>query len=240
MPRLLVTLWCALAAAPAWAQADDAPIPYPDDEERHELPRRSEAVRPRQEVQVEKEDREKHLGRFDDPNRGIAAEVIGGLLLFQASAGGGTTAAFGGGVRATWEWGRLFPDEFFHEAWFADLSWTYAFQHSGTSGISTDSNFHYFSLAPAFTFPFGAQSPFGAYLQLGGGVAYQVDAIGASGAQTTVSGLKPLIQYGLGLRGRPALNAEGTVRLALRLELTRFRRGYLDDTYLGGSVGLDF
>lgn len=55
-----------------------------------------------------------------------------------------------------------------------------------------------------------------------------------------VAGIKPLLQYGLGLRGAPRLGPDGPFRISFRLELTRFRRGYMDDTFVGGSVGVAF
>ena len=55
-----------------------------------------------------------------------------------------------------------------------------------------------------------------------------------------MAGTKFLFQYGVGLRGRPAIIANGAVRIQFRIELIRFIRGYMQDTYLGGSLGLIF
>jgi hypothetical protein len=230
----------AWGAAPAFAQKDDAPIPYPDDEPNRELPRNSSPTYTHQEVPVEKEDRAKLMGRFDDPSKGFAAELIGGAMLISSSRGQGGDLSFAYGARLTWEFGRLFPDEFFHEAFFADFSWAYASLADGTAQINGSSNFHYFTIAPAFTIPFGAKSPFGVYLQLGGGLGYQADSIHIGSTETQVSGVKPLFQYGVGFRGRPPLNDDGTIRLCFRVELTRIRRSYMDDTLIAGAAGVDF
>jgi hypothetical protein len=230
----------ALIPLPARAQKDDAPIPYPDDEPPRELPRNSRPSYTDKEVPVEKEDRAKLLGRFDDPSIGFAAELIAGAMLISSSRGQGGDPSFAYGARATWEWGRLLPDEFFHEALFVDFSWAYAGLADGTQQISGNSNFHYFTIAPAFFLPFGAKSPYGLYAQLGGGVAYQADSIHYEGAVTDVSGIRPLFQYGVGFRGRPPINEDGTIRLCFRVELTRFRRSYMDDTFIAGAVGVDF
>jgi hypothetical protein len=79
---------------------------------------------------------------------------------------------------------------------------------------------------------------YGFYLQVGGGLAYQFARITADG-ETTIAGVKPLFQYGAGFRGGPELSLGG-VRLSLRAEATRFRRGYLNDTLLAASVGAAF
>ena len=56
-----------------------------------------------------------------------------------------------------------------------------------------------------------------------------------------VSGLRPLLQYGIGLRGRPLIGGDDSrLRLTFRVELMRFRRSYLNDTFLGGSLGLAY
>jgi hypothetical protein len=56
----------------------------------------------------------------------------------------------------------------------------------------------------------------------------------------TLGGTKFLFQYGIGLRGRPAVVADGSVRIQFRIELTRFIRGYMHDMYIGGGIGMIF
>src|SRR5262249_43551439 len=102
-----------------------------------------------------------------------------------------------------------------------------------------DSNYHYFTIAPAYNILFGHKSPYGFFLQLGAGFAYEATSLHYGRSETSQSGFKTLLQYGLGVRGRPVLFASG-IRLAFRFELTRFRRSYMDDTFIGGSIGLGF
>jgi hypothetical protein len=69
-------------------------------------------------------------------------------------------------------------------------------------------------------------------------MAFQSTSIVIGEEETGVKGLKPLLQYGVGFRGRPRLNER--MSLTFRVELMRFRRGYMDDTFLGGSIGTAF
>jgi hypothetical protein len=82
------------------------------------------------------------------------------------------------------------------------------------------------------------------YAQVGAGFDYSYSVTTIRNADTTSSislgGTKFLFQYGVGLRGRPAIIANGAVRIQFRIELIRFIRGYMQDTYLGGSLGLIF
>lgn len=242
------SLLAALVLAPALALAqsgDDKPIPYPDDEERPQatrrLPRHSEETNDlREESDPEQAERETIRAGFDDPNLGLSGELVGGLLLVEASRGSGVDARFDWGVRFTWEWSRaFFSDEKLREALFADVTWTYAALHDGTTDVNADTNLHYFTLAPAYALALG-QLPISFYAQVGAGASYTFSSIHLRQVETQISGTKLLLQYGVGLRGRPALNEDGSVRLSFRLEVTRFRRGYMDDTLLGGSLGLTF
>lgn len=251
-PRTLLRAPAALALAaalclPTLARAgSDDPIPYPDDEDQsgglRQLPRRSDAspnVRP--ETDVEKQDREVSLAHLDDPNVGLAFEGLVGAMLIQSSRGQWVEGRLGYGGRFTWEFGRTFSsDDVWREALFADVTYAYAVLHDGTSQIYDDSNYHYLTLAPAYQFPFGAGSPYGFYFQLGGGAAYEYTVLHAGLTATPVVGLKPVIQYGAGLRGSPRLFEGAPFRVSFRLELTRLHRGYEDDTFLGGSFGIAF
>jgi hypothetical protein len=256
MPRPLstaataVALLATLLAPGARAAEDDEPIPYPDEEEEQprtrprERPRRSEPtyIAP-EETDVEKQDREMSLAMEDDPNTGLAGELISGAMLVDSSRGG-LDPRFSWGLRFTWEAGRYLPGDTFRESLFADVSWTYMGMRDGTQSVYGDSNYHYFTVAPAWGFPFWTGSDFSFYAQVGGGLAYQYSVLHA-GPQTAlpISGVKPVIQYGVGVRGRPLIpffGEDGVLRLSFRVELTRFRRHYMDDTFLGGSVGLAY
>ncbi|GMU63005.1 MAG: hypothetical protein AMXMBFR34_47680 [Myxococcaceae bacterium] len=241
MTRLFLAALLCLAG-PTFAQSDDdAPIPYDDDGEDNKaaptkMKRSRETLREEEEEEVEAEETLTHL---DDPNIGVGAEFLPGLMLLESSKGAGTEPRFMYGFRFTWEWGRLIPDEYLREMFFADVAWQYTAYSDGTPQVHTDTNYHYFTLAPAFAIPFG-KSFMSAYAQLGIGFNYSTMSQYVDTTQTNLSGTKFLFQYGIGLRGRPAILADGSVRISFRVELTRFIRGYMHDTFLGVGVGMIF
>lgn len=239
-----------LAALPAQAQRgggddDDKPIPYSEQEEdedrRRELPRKSDPTPyVREETEVEQKDREESLTHLDDPNIGLAIDLVAGVMLLDASRGVLGEARFLGGARFTWEFGRLIPDEFVREMFFLDVLYAHTQMTEGTAAIFVNTAYHYFALAPALAIPFGPKSPAAFFLQGGFGFNVQPITVNTQSEAVTLAGTKALIQYGAGFRFRPALAADEKVRLSFRIEFTRFRRGYMDDTFLGGSMGLSF
>ena len=84
----------------------------------------------------------------------------------------------------------------------------------------------------------GYSDYFLAYAQVGIGVNASFSTLNVNGNETQVAGAKLLFLYGVGIRARPALTADGSIRLTLRLEVTRMQRGYMSDTWLGGAVGV--
>ena len=236
-------------ATPALAQDEDAPYAYPDEEKSEEESPRRRRAQPRDTTDdfrrtSEEEDQEDEdfdrMARLDDPNTGIAFEVLGGAMLLSSAKGqfADVLPAFGG--RFTWEYGRLLNVEALREALWFDVRYTYAGMREGTKLIIGDTQLHYASIAPAYELTFGQSKDYGAYVQVGGGIAYAHTSLAVGDKLTTVDGLKSLVQYGVGLRGRTKLSADSNVRLAWRIELMRFRRGYLDDTFLGASLGTAF
>lgn len=241
MTRLCLAAVLALAL-PAFAQDDDdAPIPYDDDgEELKAAPKKLKRARDTlREEEEEEAAREETLTHLDDPNVGVGGEFVAGAMLLESSKGAGTEPRFMWGVRFTWEWGRLIPDEYLREMFFADVGWQYAAYSDGTDQVRTDTNYHYFTLAPAFAIPFG-KSFMSGYAQLGVGFNYTTTSQYISQDRVDLSGTKFLFQYGLGLRGRPAIVADGSIRISFRVELTRFIRGYMHDTFIGAGVGMIF
>ncbi len=245
-PRALaVLLLLGLGLGPASARAqNDDPIPYPDEDQGslRQLPRRSDAPsRLGMETEVEQQDRQTSLAHLDDPNVGWATELLLGAMMVESSRGTWVESRLGFGGRITWEIGRAFAtDEFWREALFADLTYAYAQLRDGTALIYADANYHYTTLAPAVQVPFGRGSPYGFFVQGGVGAAYQYSVLHSGNTETPVVGLKPLFQYGIGLRGAPRPWDSAPFRVSFRLELTRFHRGYMDDTFVGGSVGFAF
>lgn len=242
MNRSLLAVLLMLAM-PAFAQRDDddAPIPYGDDSTADdEIPvkkRKKRQTQIREEDEEERE-REESLASLDDPNIGVGGDVFMGLMLFD-SAKGGVDPRYFFGVRFTWEFGRLIPDEYLREMFFLDVQYLYGSSKTGTSFVNVDTNFHNFTVAPAFAIPFG-QSFMAFYLQVGAGFDYSQSVTTVNEAAVSLGGTKFLFQYGLGLRGRPAIVGDGSVRLQFRIEVTRFIRGYMHDMYFGGGVGLIF
>jgi hypothetical protein len=239
----VAALAALLVAGAASAQEGEGAIPYPEDEQEEAAParpRRSRVVDDdlRQSVEDD-EERARPMAPQDDPALGLAGELVGGVMLLDSSrAALDALPAFG--VRFTWELGRTLEDTLLHEALFLDLGWLWSGQRQGTTAVFGETNLHAFTLAPAFGFPLGGEkSPVAAFVQLGGGLSYEATRITYAGSATDVSGVKPLLQYGVGLRGRPLINENG-LRLAFRAELTRYRRHYMDDTFLGVALGLDY
>ncbi len=249
-----------LAASVAHAQKDEGAIPYSDDHsqddrDRRELPKGSESsTDQREETEVESKDRGRSLAAIDDPSIGLSLELVGGVLLLDSSRGALFEPKGMAGVRFTWELSRtFFSDEWFRELLFVDLTWTHAAAGEGTTEVNATSNYHFFSFAPAFSIPFG-KLPAAFFVQLGVGLAFNPSVIVINQASTSVVGNKLLIQYGLGLRFRPLVitwarkgganadyaEAQNGLRLSFRIEVTRFRRGYIDDTFIGGSLGVTF
>ncbi|MCE9672784.1 hypothetical protein LY474_33760 [Myxococcus stipitatus] len=240
-----------LVTSPALAQDDDAPYAYPEDEPaRDEQQEAEEDAYERRRRQVdetddfrrvsEEEGEEgdfKELAGVDDPNIGFAVELIGGALLLDSSEGNFAKTVAGLGLRATWEYGRTFNLEPLRENLWADLRWTYGSYSDGTDFIRGDTGVHYFTVAPAYELKLGKTS-LGIFGQLGGGIGYQTTSITIDAAETKVNGIKPVFQYGVGLRGRPRLSNK--LSLSFRVEAMGFRRGYLNDIFLGGSIGTAF
>lgn len=233
-------------------QPEDKPESYPDDE--GETPQRSSRKRPvrpsedtdrdfRHAAEDEDEPKKnfKRLAGLDDPNTGIAFELLGGVMGLsspRAQLLGDLLPAVGG--RFTWEYGRLLNEETLREALWFDVRYMYTGESDGTKLIMGTTQVHYATIAPAYELTFGEGSDYGVYAQVGGGAAYEHTVLQVGNKSTPVDGFKPVLQYGVGLRGRTPLSTDPNLRLAWRLELTRFRRGYMDDTYLGVSAGVAF
>ncbi len=243
-----VALALLLLAPAARAQEDgEAPIPYSDEDKGASRPssarpkaQRDHADDLRDAAEAEEEQDAPRLAGLDDPNVGLSLEAVAGLMLVGDSRGAGPAGRPAWGLRATWEFGRLSANETLHEALFADITWTYTGQREGTTTLFADDNAHRFSIAPAFAFPLRHGSTLSFFLQAGAGLAYQSSVLHINQAETRVTGVKPLFEYGVGFRVRPTLVPEGSLRLAFRFGLTRYRRGYIDDTFLGGSLGVLF
>nr|WP_044890823.1 hypothetical protein [Myxococcus hansupus] len=246
-------LRCALGSlalsAPALAQDDEDPYAYPDDEPAYDAAESYNRPRPKvdeaddfrrvsEQEHADGEDDFKALSGLDDPSLGVAMEFIAGALFLDSPRGRATETRLGLGVRATWEYGRILDNEALRESLWADLRYTFGGTSDGTEFLQGKTNFHYFTIAPAYELKLG-KSDFGFFGQVGAGVAYTASTITIDTLETKVSGMKPLFQYGVGFRGRPRIT-DGNLRLSFRVEAMGFRRGYHNDFFLGGSVGTAF
>ncbi|MFN0063980.1 MAG: hypothetical protein ACKVPX_15845 [Myxococcaceae bacterium] len=241
--RLRVFLMAVLLLTPVFSLAqDDDGQTYPGMErDRGDSPRTSDPTYvPREESPDEEDAREESYSRIDDPAVGLAAEFIIGAMFLESTRGALVDARLGIGARLTWEIGRLFSDDAIRQGLFLELIYLTTAFREGTELIFADTRFQYLIAAPAWAFPFGEGSAYAVYLQAGGGVAIGNSTLFADNGPNGIFSLQPVILYGLGFRGRPLLVGDGLLRLFFRVEVTRFRRGYADDTFLGGSIGLGF
>jgi hypothetical protein len=244
---LSLTLGALALSTPALAQEDeDAPLAYPDDEEEEDaprkLPRRSSDPTADYDRMAEEEEIEGEFEAMygsDDPNKGFAGEVVFGAMLLDSSRGRFADPTAGFGLRFTWEAGRFLDSERLQERLWADLRWTMAGRSEGTELVIGSTSIHYFTVAPAFSLVnFGAAKEYGIFVQAGAGMAFQSSAITVGEDETGVKGVKPLLTGGVGFRGRPRLSDR--VALTFRVEAIGFRRGYMNDLFLGVSAGTAF
>ena len=220
MKRALIGLCVTLTAAPAFAQNDEA-IPYDDDK----------ADSSNLETGAKKKKRPRRDERFreDDDDAKTRDETLTHLAPL-----------FSFGARFTWEFGRLIPDEYLREMFFADVRWQFAQSTDGTTEVHSTSTQHSFTVAPAFAIPLGDKSPISVYGQVGAGLNANFTSLIIDRTETPITGTKFLFQYGLGLRGRPAIIDSGALRISFRIELTRYLRGYMSDTFIGAGCGIVF
>lgn len=228
----------ALILSPALALAQDDPdfIPYDEPVYEDEAPRREYDPTP----PPDEADRLSPfaMARLDDQNAGFGVEAMVGLFLGSKASADGADVRLNGGLRGTWEVGRMIAVDPWREGLLLDLAWWVSGSREGTQTVFTQEALHIFTLAPAWNFPLSPDAPWAFFLQAGAGLAWQTGSVTTDGGMVPVAGIKPVIQYGLGLRARPQI-AEN-LHLSIRIELTRFRRGYLDDTWIGYSMGLAF
>ena len=168
---------------------------------------------------------------------GVGGEIVAGVNLLDSSRGG-VDPRFTFGVRFTWEFGRLLSDEYLREMFFADLQWRFSVTTDGTAQITSWASQHYFSIAPAIVWPIS--KIIGIYGQLGIGVNAAFTGVRIDMTEVQLQGARFLFQYGIGVRGRPAIVEDETIRLTWRVEITRYLRGYMHDTVFAAGVGLIF
>jgi hypothetical protein len=237
----------ALCAAPVAARADDEEGSNSEDDKRLEenSQRRDPQSKHKRtkdstaEEELAEEKKPESLSRLDDPHIGLSAEAAFSMALLNKSNGPGYNASGGFGLRVDWSVGRLWSDpadEFWKFALLAELAYDYVGGSEGTQAISTSTGYHFINLRGLFGWP--VKDFFLIYGALGGGLTVESIGYNVQGTQTSLTGTKPDFDYGAGGRFRFALNP--SVAISGRLELMRFRRGYLDDTFFSLTVGADF
>lgn len=226
-------------AQPRHSSDDDSSSSSDDDE----APRRPKHHRHRdgdttaeEELSDEPDPSMQKMAREDDPRIGLGVEAALSLDLIDKSYGPGTqnTGAFG--LRVNWAPGVLWTDpedEFWRYALLVEASWDHASYSDGTKMVNTSTALNYFNVRGLFGYPVQKLLLF--YGALGPGFTLENVSYNVQGASTPLSGAKFNIAYGLGAR----LNFQANDRFALvsRLELLRYRRGYMNDTFMTFTVG---
>jgi hypothetical protein len=242
MSTLRTLLALLLLSAPALAHAQDEegddttdtrPAPK---KKRHKNPDTAPTA---EEELIDTDAQTPKLARMDDPRIGLGAELTLSLNLLDKSDGPGARGTGAAGVRVNWAPGVLWTDpedEFWRYALLTELSYDYSGYSGGTSMVNTRTRLHYLNAHVMFGYP--AQKVLLLYGLLGPGVTFEHVTYEVQGATTPLTGAKFNLAYGLGAR----LNLQVNDRVAIvsRIELMRFRRGYMDDTFLTFSAGMGF
>lgn len=210
---------------------DEAPAPR-----KHKPKRRGGDTTAEEELSEAPDPSMRKMAREDDPRLGIGVEAALSLALVDRSSGPGAQGMGAVGLRANWAPGVLWTDpedEFWRYALLVELSWDHASYGDGTKAVNTSTALNYFNAHAMFGYP--AQKLLLFYGALGPGMTLESVSYNVQGANTPLTGLKPNLAYGLGAR----LNFQASDRFAIvsRFELMRYRRGYMDDTFLTFTVG---
>jgi hypothetical protein len=239
----LLSLSLSLVLLPqrAWAQdEDDKQMNDGTDEstsstKSHKKKHKTETA----EEELAEEKPTEKLSKLDDPRLGLSAEAAVSLGLLDKSYGPGEISTGVVGLRVDWNVGRLWTtpdDEFWKYALLAELAYDYTGQSDGTQEIHTSTAYHYINVRGLFGYP--VKDFLLVYGAVGGGLTVESVHYTVDGKVTPLTGLKPNLDYGLGTRLLFSFTPQ--FALSLRLELMRFRRGYMDDTFLSFTLGGSF
>jgi hypothetical protein len=163
---------------------------------------------------------------------GLSAEVLTGVMLFDASRGG-LDPRFLAGARLSWQLPQ--GEEVWRRIFFVDVTYWWSATEDGTAAASVVANRHFISAAPAIAYPLPTL-PVQFYAQAGAGVLVTAQTIRAA-TETNLSSTSFLFQYGGGVRVQPDL---GKIAGSFRFEVTRFIRNGVHDTFIGATAGLAF
>jgi len=177
------------------------------------------------------------LAAADEPGHAVAAELMLGAYFLHSPLPGVETR-FTMGLNVSWGAGRyLFSPEweFFHNNLFLEVSYLATKASVGTESVQVTSWYHTLSLAILFGYPL---DPLLFYAKVGPSMTITPITYDVQGSLTSFSGLKGGVVYGVGVRTNYYVN--DNIGIAGRIEIVRFRRGYLDDTMLAFGVGAAF
>ncbi len=178
---------------------------------------------------------EERLSGLDEPGQGMASGVVTGLMFLDGPTGSVTTFAMGIDFLANV--GRhFFPpeDEFLHNGLYAEFSYLYTWFSDGTTGgggvptngqVKVRSSLHDLSLAALVGYPLPHVFLYG---KLGPVLFFEPVSMSVEGTDTSFTGVKGGLVYGVGARTEFFLTDQ--VGANLGFELSRFRRSYLNDT----------
>ncbi|MBI5543143.1 MAG: hypothetical protein HY901_04600 [Deltaproteobacteria bacterium] len=184
---------------------------------------------------------EKSLSREDERGTGGMVELVTGPIFLSSPTGGVTTRGFFGfdvGVNL----GRyLFASEWqiFHDGLYLEATYLGSKASLGTEEVLVESQYHYLSLEVLAGFPITTEIFRSlAYLKIGPAMMIMPVTYDVQGNLTDFTGVKGGIVYGIGFRS--SMYFAKAVGFSCRLELARYRRGYLDDTLLTVGAGVAF
>ena len=201
-----------------------------DDDERR-VPRTAE------EELANSDQEDEVLAGVDEPGNGLAVELAGGPIFLSGATGSSTTHFFAGFI-ASYQLGRaLFTPkwELLRQSFFLELSYLGANAAWGTEEVRVNAWNHFLTLDILFGWPL---EPVLFYAKVGPALMVMPVSYDVQGSATSFTGVKGGLVYGAGIRTNLYLGE--AAGFAARLELTRFRRGYLDDTLLTVGLGACF
>lgn len=199
------------------------------------VPREPAAPReaPREAPRRELED-DLRLSGIDEPGLGLGVEGLVGLLLL--SGGISSSAHFGWGLAADWQAGRLFrPESYFYQNAFVELSWVHAGSSYGTEMVKVAQSQNHFAASALLGYTLGRAFFYG---KLGPSLFLMPVTYEVQGTATDYLDAKLGLNLGLGVRYALYLNE--SLGIAVRLEVTGYRRGYLTDYFFTFGLGAAF
>jgi hypothetical protein len=208
-----------------------------DDEEdwnsRPKPPRTAE-----EELRAEQSGDDRRLSRLDEPGTGLAAELYLGAI-FLDDAIDGFRSDFAWGLGLTWQLGHLLfapENDFLHNGIALEAGYLHPLASNvGTEEVRVEAGYHDLWLAALVGYPFKHLHVYG---KIGPAMCIQPVSYDVQGQLTSWTATKGGLIYGIGTRTTVYL--DNNIGIAARIELSRIRRGYMDDTLVSGGIGLAF